>query len=35
MVAVTSFGLNANCRGVDFAYRLDRPDVLSWIADPS
>jgi Trypsin len=31
MVAVTSFGLNAYCRGVDFAYRLDRSDVLSWI----
>ena len=35
IVAVTSFGLNANCRGVDFAYRLDRADVLSFINDPS
>lgn len=35
IVAVTSFGLNANCRGVDFAYRLDRPDVLSFIDNPS
>jgi hypothetical protein len=34
IVAVTSFGMNANCRGVDFAYRLDRPAVLGWIADP-
>lgn len=34
IVAVTSFGMNANCRGVDFAYRLDRPAVLDWIADP-
>ena len=33
IVAVTSFGMNANCRGVDFAYRLDRPAVLGWIAD--
>ena len=34
IVAVTSFGMNANCRGVDFAYRLDRPAVLDWIAHP-
>lgn len=32
IVAVTSFGFNANCRGVDFAYRLDRNAVLGWIA---
>jgi secreted trypsin-like serine protease len=32
IVAVTSFGMNANCRGVDLAYRLDRPAVLDWIA---
>ncbi len=31
IVAVTSFGFNANCRGVDFAYRLDQADVLGWI----
>lgn len=31
IVAVTSFGMNANCRGVDFAYRIDQPAVLSWI----
>jgi hypothetical protein len=31
IVAVTSFGLNALCRGVDFSYRIDRHEVLSWI----
>ena len=31
IVAVTSFGLNSWCRGVDFSYRIDRPDVLDWI----
>ena len=31
IVAVTSFGMNANCRGVDFAYRLDQAAVLRWI----
>ena len=30
-MAVTSFGLNSYCRGVDFAYRTDQPDVLAWI----
>jgi hypothetical protein len=33
IVAVTSFGLNSNCRGVDFAYRVDRSAVQAWIAD--
>ncbi len=33
IVAVTSFGLNALCRGTDFAYRIDQSDVLQWIAD--
>ena len=32
IVAVTSFGLNALCRGTDFAYRIDQPAVLAWIA---
>jgi len=32
IVAVTSFGLNAICRGTDFAYRVDRQPVLDWIA---
>jgi len=33
IVAVTSFGLNAYCRGVDFAYRVDRQEVQDWIAE--
>jgi len=31
IVAVTSFGLNAWCRGTDFAYRTDRDAVIDWI----
>jgi secreted trypsin-like serine protease len=31
IVAVTSFGLNALCRGTDFSYRVDRAEVLDWI----
>jgi hypothetical protein len=31
IVAVTSFGLNSYCRGVDFAYRTDTTDVINWI----
>ncbi len=31
IVAVTSFGLNALCRGTDFGYRIDQLDVLNWI----
>jgi len=31
IVAVTSFGMNSICRGTDFAYRLDRVEVLDWI----
>jgi hypothetical protein len=31
IVGVTSFGLNGNCRGVDFAYRTDRKAVQNWI----
>jgi len=31
IVAVTSFGLNALCRGTDFAYRVDQEAVLDWI----
>ncbi|MEX1173806.1 MAG: trypsin-like serine protease [Chloroflexota bacterium] len=33
IVAVTSFGLNAYCRGTDFAYRVDTAAVHDWIAD--
>ncbi|QIK66391.1 trypsin-like serine protease [Nocardioides sp. HDW12B] len=35
VLAVTSFGMNAKCRGLDFSYRLDRKVVLDWIADPN
>ena len=31
IVAVTSFGLNGNCAGVDFAYRTDSEAVIAWI----
>jgi hypothetical protein len=31
IVAVTSFGLNPYCRGVDFSYRTDRQAVIDWI----
>lgn len=31
IVAVTSFGLNAWCRGVDFAYRTDTQAAQDWI----
>jgi secreted trypsin-like serine protease len=31
IVAVTSFGLNSLCRGTDYAYRVDRAEVLAWI----
>lgn len=34
IVAVTSFGLNSLCRGTDFGYRVDRAEVLDWIANP-
>jgi hypothetical protein len=33
IVAVTSFGMNAWCRGVDFSYRTDTTDVLNWIEE--
>jgi hypothetical protein len=31
IVAVTSFGLNAWCRGTDFAFRTDTEAVINWI----
>lgn len=31
IVAVTSFGLNGNCRGTEFAYRTDQAAVIAWI----
>ena len=33
IVAVTSFGSNQLCRGTDYAYRIDQPAVLAWLAD--
>jgi hypothetical protein len=33
IVAVTSFGLNALCRGPDFSYRVDQANVLTWLAE--
>ncbi len=35
IVALTSFGFNANCVGVGFEYRVDRAEVQAWIANPS
>ncbi|MBN2555202.1 MAG: trypsin-like serine protease [Anaerolineales bacterium] len=32
VVAVTSFGMNANCSGTDFAYRVDTADSLGFLA---
>ena len=32
IIGVTSFGIgNLLCRGTDFAYRIDQPEVLEWI----
>jgi hypothetical protein len=31
IVAITSFGLNALCRGTDFGFRTDRQEVIDWI----
>ena len=33
IIAVTSFGLNRNCKGVDFAYRVDIADSRGFIDD--
>jgi hypothetical protein len=35
IAAVTSYGDNAQCKGLDFGYRLDRAPVLSWVNDPN
>jgi V8-like Glu-specific endopeptidase len=35
IAAVTSFGMNGQCKGLDFSYRLDRPELLAWINDPN
>jgi hypothetical protein len=34
IAAVTSFGMNGQCKGLDFSYRLDRQVVQDWIASP-
>ncbi len=31
VVAVVSFGLNYNCKGADYAYRVDIPDARDFI----
>lgn len=33
IVGVVSFGLNQNCRGVDFAFRTDQAAVIAWILE--
>jgi hypothetical protein len=35
IAAVVSFGMNGQCRGLDYSYRLDRAEVLAWILDPN
>ncbi|HEY0637403.1 MAG TPA: trypsin-like serine protease [Pseudonocardiaceae bacterium] len=35
IAAVVSFGMNGQCKGLDFSYRLDRQEVLDWINDPN
>jgi len=31
ILAVNSFVINENCAGAGFAYRIDQPEILSWI----
>ena len=35
IAAVTSFGMNGQCKGLDFSYRLDRAEILAWITNPN
>lgn len=35
IAAVVSFGMNPQCKGQDYSYRLDRAEVLAWINDPN
>jgi hypothetical protein len=35
IAAVVSYGMNPQCKGLDFSYRLDRTEVLAWINDPN
>ncbi len=34
VVAVVSFGMNGNCKGADWSYRVDTADSQAFIADP-
>jgi len=34
LAGVVSFGMNPQCKGQDYSYRLDRQEVLDWINDP-
>jgi hypothetical protein len=31
LAGVVSFGMNGQCKGQDYTYRLDRQEVLDWI----
>jgi hypothetical protein len=35
LAGVVSFGMNGQCKGQDYSYRLDRQEVLDWINDPN
>jgi V8-like Glu-specific endopeptidase len=35
IAAVTSFGMNGQCKGLDFSYRVDRAHLLAWILNPN
>lgn len=35
IAAVVSYGMNGQCKGLDFSYRLDRAEILAWISDPN
>jgi trypsin len=35
IAAVDSYGMNPQCKGLDFSYRLDRAEVLAWITNPN
>jgi Trypsin len=35
IAAVVSFGMNGQCKGQDYSYRIDQQAVLDWILDPN
>jgi hypothetical protein len=35
IAAVVSFGMNPQCKGQDYSYRIDQQSVLDWINDPN